>query len=236
MSTTITPSPASVAVNMAGNPTTKTDQVLNSARDFPDMLSKAEQFDPPLASKWTGKAILASKTVWGTAVALIVAAAVKRYSLGWDQNFVDLVSGLIVLGTVAGLRAISDGPITGWFTKKTVAEVVASTPGVVAPVRPGVPTLMLLIIAGTLLPSCTAQTTADAILIAADALPCYEAVLAATQSGSNAVKGLTAANVLATTPACAAVTQATAQTIAAAITSNTPVTTGAVTAMPARRI
>lgn len=126
--TTTTPIPPIGAPNTAGQPTTKTDQVLAFGRDLPDMLGKAEVLDPATAAKWTGKALLASKTFWGSIGVIVLSAIVKRYSLGWDQNFIDTVVGLADLAALAALRKVSSLPITGIFTKATVAQVVATAP------------------------------------------------------------------------------------------------------------
>ena len=105
-----------------GAPTTPGDQAVAMSKDIPDLISKAQTFDPALASKWTGTALIQSKTVWGAAIALVLTAIAKRYTLGWDQNTVDIVAGLIDLGIIAGLRKITDTPITGWLRKATPAE------------------------------------------------------------------------------------------------------------------
>jgi hypothetical protein len=72
--------------------------------------------------------------------------------------------------------------------------------------------------------ACTAAQQTAGILLAAEALPCYEAVVAATGSGSAAVKVLTAADVAATNAACLQLDAATQSLIASAVNTKTPVT------------
>lgn len=128
MSTTI-PVPPLNAPNTIGAPTTPADQAMGLAKDVPDLISKASVFAPDLAAKWTGKALLASKTFWGSIGVIVLTAVVKRYSLGWDANTVDVVVGAVDLGILSLLRQMSSVPITGIFRKATVAEAVAATKG-----------------------------------------------------------------------------------------------------------
>lgn len=114
------------AVNSAGEVHTLKDEVVAQSRDFPDLVSKAETFDPELAKKFTGKAMLASKTFWGMLAVTVLSQLVVHFNLGWNQEFVNLVAGAIVLATAVGLRMISEHPITGLFRAKTTAEVTGS--------------------------------------------------------------------------------------------------------------
>jgi hypothetical protein len=127
MSATIVP-PIGAPNITTGVPTTHADQAVGLARDVPDLIAKASTLDPSLAEKWTGKALIASKTFWGSIGVLVVSAIVKRYSLGWDQDTVDLIVGSLDLVAFAGLRYISTTPITGWFRAATPAETIAKLP------------------------------------------------------------------------------------------------------------
>jgi hypothetical protein len=111
--------------NSAGAPTTRDDQVLAAAQDVPDLIAKAASLDAPLVAKWTGKALLASKSFYGAILVLALTAIAKRYALGWDQDTVDIVAGLLDLTALGALRAVSDIPITGFFRKATPAEAIA---------------------------------------------------------------------------------------------------------------
>ena len=116
-----------------GAPTTAADQAIGLARNVPDLISKASTLDPDLAAKWTGTALLQSKTFWGSLGVLVASAIVKRYSLGWDENTVDLVVGSVDLAAFAALRSITEHPITGWLLAATPAEAIAKLPAAVAP-------------------------------------------------------------------------------------------------------
>lgn len=91
------------------------DRIIADAKDLPSLIAAAQQSDPALAQALTGKALVASKTLWGNIVGLLVSWAVTRYGLGWSPDTSALVTGLIVIATTAALRAISSGPITGLF-------------------------------------------------------------------------------------------------------------------------
>lgn len=116
MSQTTQPLPTIGAPNSAGLPTTKRDQVIGMAKDLPDLIVKAQTFDPALAASLTGKALIASKTVWGTLAAMLVSWAVTRWGLGWDADTCAEVSGVLVMAATAGLRAITKAPVTGVVT------------------------------------------------------------------------------------------------------------------------
>lgn len=83
----------------------------------------------------------------------------------------------------------------------------------------------LVLIAGCSNPA----DTAAAIQLAAGALPCYEAISAATKA-SAAPKVLTGASVAALHPACVAVDQASLTLIASAINAKAKVVSAAVSA------
>jgi hypothetical protein len=121
------------APNSAGTPTTRTDQIIAAGRDLPNFLARAEQLDPPTADKWTGKALIASKSPWGTFAGAGVTWLVTKYGLGWDQTACDLVAGGAVLIFAYAMRLVTELPITGLFTKATAAQAAAKA----APVAPG---------------------------------------------------------------------------------------------------
>lgn len=106
-----------------GAPTTVSDQVIASARDLPDFIHKATEFDPDVAKKWTGTALLASKTMWGTLIGMGVSWVVTRFGLGWDADTSAEVTGVIVMLLTAALRSITDTPITGVLSAKTSTDV-----------------------------------------------------------------------------------------------------------------
>ena len=87
------------------------DQLIADAKNLPDLVQAARVADPVLAEALTGKALIASKTVWGNAISTLIAWVVSRYGLGWDPNTCALISGLVLLAASAIIRSISAGPI-----------------------------------------------------------------------------------------------------------------------------
>lgn len=94
-------------------PTTR-DRIIAAANDLPSLLAAAETQDPALATALTGKALAASKTVYGSAAVLLITWAVGKLGLGWGADTITLIAGGLVL---VGLRVITSGPITGLFRK-----------------------------------------------------------------------------------------------------------------------
>ncbi len=71
-----------------------------------------------LAEQLTGKALIASKTPWGTLAGGIVGFLVARYGLGWDQGTQTLVAGAGVLVGSYIMRWITTSPITSMIKSK----------------------------------------------------------------------------------------------------------------------
>lgn len=110
MSATTTPTAA---------PTPESDtrnRIIANAKDLPSLIQTAKAVDPDLAASLTPKALLASKSVWGSAASLMVGWAVTKWGLGWDADTCALVTGLLVMGVTAALRAVTRSPIGGVFT------------------------------------------------------------------------------------------------------------------------
>lgn len=120
------------APNSANAPTTKADQAVSLARDIPSLIKQAAIVDPDLAAKWTGKSLVASKTIWGTLATMIVSWAVTKYGLGWSPEVCAEVSGVAVMVATAFLRLVTELPITGIFRSATTNEAVA----IAAPAAP----------------------------------------------------------------------------------------------------
>jgi len=115
----------------ASNPNLVTrNDLIADAKSLPDLIRKAQAVDPDLASMFTGKALLASKSVWGNAIALVVSWVVTRYGLGWDANTSAMVTGAIVMVATLIFRALTGQPITGIFTAApaSTAAMQGSTP------------------------------------------------------------------------------------------------------------
>jgi hypothetical protein len=97
------------------------------AKDLPGLVTNLQAIDPALAQQITGKALIASKSVYGVVISTGLTWAVTKYGLGWDANTVDAVSGVVVLVATAAFRALSTTPITSWFVSKKTAPV-STTP------------------------------------------------------------------------------------------------------------
>lgn len=93
------------------------DQIIKDAQSAPDLIEKAKMLDPALAKALTGKALVASKSVWGNAAALIVSWMVTRYGLQWDDDTCALVTGLITMAVTIGVRALTSQPIDSVLPK-----------------------------------------------------------------------------------------------------------------------
>lgn len=89
------------------------DRVIEQARSMPDLISKAQTFDPGLAKMLKGKALIASKTVWGTAATMAISWGASRYGLGWDAETCALISFVLTSAATGLLRTITSGPVTG---------------------------------------------------------------------------------------------------------------------------
>lgn len=99
---------------------------INAAKDLPSLVSNIQAVDPALAQQLTGKALIASKSVYGVIATTALTWAVTKYGLGWDANTVDAVSGAVVLVATAVFRKLSTTPITSFFIGKKTAPAAVS--------------------------------------------------------------------------------------------------------------
>jgi hypothetical protein len=97
------------------------DHLVAAARSMPELIASAQAMDPALAEQLTGKALVYSKTVWGTPIVMVVSWAASRYALGWDPATCSAVAGAITWGAVIVLRSITRAPIVGVLTVPTPA-------------------------------------------------------------------------------------------------------------------
>jgi hypothetical protein len=75
------------------------DQLIADAKSLPDLVNKAQTFDPPLAAALTQQASMASATPLGAFLAAGAAWLAAHYGLGWGETFDNLVAGgAIVVG------------------------------------------------------------------------------------------------------------------------------------------
>lgn len=100
---------------------TAVNDAVASAKSLPDLAAKVAAIDPSLAAGLQSKALIASKTPWGTLLATGAAYVSAKYGLGWSEGFCELVAlGGLVAGSYA-MRAISPGRISGLFKAKTAS-------------------------------------------------------------------------------------------------------------------
>lgn len=99
-------------------PQTAADRAVAAAQSVPDLVNKLQAADPALAQQLEGKALLASKTPWGTLACAGVAYAAAKWGLHWDETTVDLVAGGgLVVGAYL-MRAVTASPIAGFIRHK----------------------------------------------------------------------------------------------------------------------
>lgn len=107
------------------NSTKAADEAVAAAKDVPDLVDKLKLADPALAAQIEGKALLASKTPWGTLACAVAAYASGRWGLGWDASTDALVAGgALVLGSYA-MRYVTSAPISGLFRHVPVGKETA---------------------------------------------------------------------------------------------------------------
>lgn len=94
------------------------DQLVKDAQSVPDLIARAQTADPQLAQQLQGKALLTSKTPWGTLAVAAVAYASAKWGFGWDEGTVDLVAGLGLLAGAYLMRAITASPIAGLIRRR----------------------------------------------------------------------------------------------------------------------
>lgn len=95
------------------------DDAIAAAQNLPTLVAGLKAADPALAQSLEGKALLASKSPWGTLAGGIVAWLAAHYGLGWDQATCDLVAGAGVLVAAYLMRKITAAPISGIVTTGT---------------------------------------------------------------------------------------------------------------------
>ena len=110
------------------NSTKAADEAVAAAKDVPDLVGKLRLADPTLAAQIEGKALLASKTPWGTLACAVVAYVSTRWGFGWSAGTDALVAGgALVLGSYA-MRYVTAAPISGMFRHTPVAPAKETTP------------------------------------------------------------------------------------------------------------
>lgn len=102
----------------------QTDDIIAAAKNLPDLISKAQTFDPPLAQSLIEKSLLGSKTAWAPLITWGVSAAASRYGVGWDVATSSMVASLLSYGVLLVVRYFTRSPI-GSILPKAVPEAAA---------------------------------------------------------------------------------------------------------------
>ena len=97
---------------------TKTDEAVAYAREVPELIENLKAVNPAFAEQITGKALIASKSPWGTLLAGIIAWGAGRYGLGWPPEVCTMLAGLGVLVGAYLMRFVSGTRITGIMEAK----------------------------------------------------------------------------------------------------------------------
>lgn len=91
--------------------------ILVAIRDAQQFLDNAKATSPELYNAVVGKALIASKSVYGSAVAAGLAWLATRYGFSLTPDMSASISGGVVLVVSAVLRYITSAPITGIIKK-----------------------------------------------------------------------------------------------------------------------
>lgn len=116
---------------MAGLPSR--DDIVSAAQSLPDLVSKAQAFDPAVAAALTPKALISSKTPIGIIVTYIVTLIASKYGLGWDPDFCQMAAGIGVLAAAYVMRRITVSPISGIFKAKPLTPAPGDSASVKMP-------------------------------------------------------------------------------------------------------
>lgn len=115
---------APLAPTVANMPTPPASAAVRAANSLPQLVANLETVDPGLAKQIQGSSALASKTLWGHLIIVLISAAAAKYGVNWDNSFdAELATGLMMgaqalWGVIA--RLITKSPITGVVTPAPV--------------------------------------------------------------------------------------------------------------------
>jgi len=136
VSATTSAAAAATASPTAVAPPAAVTQAITAAKDLPTLITGLQAVDPALAQAMIPKALIASKTPWGTSLGTVVGWLAGKYGLTctaatvaasncWTPETIDLVSGLTALiGTFIAsyiMRAITTTRIGGIFSAQPSA-------------------------------------------------------------------------------------------------------------------
>lgn len=94
------------------------DRLIDEAHNVPSLIALAAADDPVLAQALIGKALVASKSVWGPLVGAALSWVVTRYGLAWDESTSAEVTGGIILVVSAAIRMVTVAPIVSILPQK----------------------------------------------------------------------------------------------------------------------
>jgi hypothetical protein len=98
------------------------DAAVAEAKSLPELVAKLREADPTLAQALQGKALIASRSPWGTLAVSVLAFLAARLGLGWDTDTCTLIAGV---GVIAGgylMRAVTAAPIRGLFAASATSK------------------------------------------------------------------------------------------------------------------
>jgi hypothetical protein len=101
--------------------TAATNDAIAAAKDLPSLVTGLQATNPALAQQIEGKALLASKTPWGTLAVSAVSYLASKYGLGWDADTCTLVAGAGLVAGAYAMRYLTAAPISGWFRKAPIS-------------------------------------------------------------------------------------------------------------------
>ena len=99
-----------------------TAQAIAAANNLPTLVAGLEAINSPLTKQIEGTSVIASRTIWGHMILLAIGALVAKYGVNWnDETQAEVAGGLLLLAQAAWgviARAITTGPLSGWFGTK----------------------------------------------------------------------------------------------------------------------
>lgn len=101
---------------IATAPAAPVNAAIRAAQDVPSLVANIKAVDPGLADQLTDKALVYSKTPWGTLAVAGVSWLASRYGLGWSPEVCALVGALGLLVGSYTMRYVSSSPIGGLFS------------------------------------------------------------------------------------------------------------------------
>ena len=96
------------------------DKAIATSASKTELVDKLQVVAPDLAAALVGKALIASKSPWGTIAGTVIGYVVAKYVLGWDENTQQVLAGAVVLAFTAAAAYIMR-----YFTSAPIVAIVA---------------------------------------------------------------------------------------------------------------